>query len=104
MYRIIPNKRILCKGNGLEIHNLVPEILRVENCSPYTKSLINAHEINKTLNSYISQEGNMIETSFKNLQNQNFKLTKTGGALIRVCAFFIRNNTVDGVSAFINNG
>ena len=26
-YRIIPNKRTLCEGNGLEIHNLETELI-----------------------------------------------------------------------------
>ena len=43
----------------------------------------------------------MIETSFKNSQNQNFKLfQKHGGAFIRLCAF-IRDNTVTGDIIFI---
>ena len=39
--------------------------------------------INKTLNSYIiSQEGILIETSFKNSQDQNFKLCQKQGGCI----------------------
>ncbi len=45
-YRIIPNKRTLCEGNGLEMHNLETELI--------LPVFIPAYKITKTLKGYIS--------------------------------------------------